>query len=484
MRGQRSVPSISLVVALALGAPASSQVTLTEVATIDLAPAMNPAGPAFIGGEPGCLAWSHRAVFVAGRNSSGGVAEVGIVEITDPFGTPTFGASFGRHSTPDQQGYTGLDDAAGLYLAAAYDSGGDHPHGIALFDVRGTNNHLWSVATRGSSGVAIDPGLAGGGHGIAFTNIGLGRRRLHDLLTGGELFGPGNGMVLETPEGTSWRDIDFDSETGDVYLREGNNVVRCVRSGPNAIASRALLYDASPDNDMLGGHHVARLDGLPSDLVVWNDRASAAPTQDFFAVVRVTDSVGSSVPVDWGSFSPSLGNGHYDFAWCAVSRSLAVLDVSHRRVHLFALSEGLGQVFCLSNPNNSGSVANTSASGSLFAAQGLLTLTCTEMTPNAFGFFIVSRTPGWTPNPGQGPGSVGVLCLGGAIGRLVGPGQIGFSGPQGRIALALDLSQQPTPLGPVPVQAGETWHWQCWFRETGSPIPAWNFSSGIRVTFL
>jgi hypothetical protein len=43
------------------------------------------------------------------------------------------------------------------------------------------------------------------------------------------------------------------------------------------------------------------------------------------------------------------------------------------------------------------------------------------------------------------PGSLGVLCLGGSIGRYVGPGQIQNTGGTGAFCLLLDLTQTPTP---------------------------------------
>ncbi|MEM9801024.1 MAG: hypothetical protein AAGA20_11920, partial [Planctomycetota bacterium] len=83
-------------------------------------------------------------------------------------------------------------------------------------------------------------------------------------------------------------------------------------------------------------------------------------------------------------------------------------------------------------------------------------------------------------NPG---GSAGNLCLGGSIGRFVGPGQIQNSGAAGAISLATNLDLQPTPTGPVQVVAGETWNYTCWFRDSASGTPTSNFSDGLEVIF-
>lgn len=139
----------------------------------------------------------------------------------------------------------------------------------------------------------------------------------------------------------------------------------------------------------------------------------------------------------------------------------------------------IGTSYCTANPNVSGLPAVMSGAGSGVVAQNNLTLTCSQMTPNAFGFFLTSPIQGFVPNPA---GSLGNLCLGGAIGRYVGPGQIQNSGPQATISLTLDLTRHPTPTGFVSVQPGETWNFQAWFRDIAA-IPASNFSDGYEVVF-
>ncbi|MEM8711604.1 MAG: hypothetical protein AAGG01_11675, partial [Planctomycetota bacterium] len=57
-----------------------------------------------------------------------------------------------------------------------------------------------------------------------------------------------------------------------------------------------------------------------------------------------------------------------------------------------------------------------------------------------FGFFVTSQTEGFAANPG---GSAGNFCLGGAVGRYVGPGQILNSGSLSQIELTIDLTQVP-----------------------------------------
>ena len=130
--------------------------------------------------------------------------------------------------------------------------------------------------------------------------------------------------------------------------------------------------------------------------------------------------------------------------------------------------------------NSSGQSATTRASGSASVAANNLTLTAARLPQSSFGFFLTSRTQGFVQNPG---GSSGHLCLSGAIGRYVGPGQIKNSGTQGTFDLLLNLAQTPTPTGFVQVLTGQTWNFQCWHRDAVGGVPTSNFTDGLSVLF-
>ena len=102
------------------------------------------------------------------------------------------------------------------------------------------------------------------------------------------------------------------------------------------------------------------------------------------------------------------------------------------------------------------------------------------MPLNSFGFFLTSATQGLIANPG---GSQGNLCLGGSIGRYVGPGQIQNSGATGAISLAVDLTQHPTPTGLVSVQVGQTWNFTAWYRDVVGGSATSNFTDGYQILF-
>ena len=158
------------------------------------------------------------------------------------------------------------------------------------------------------------------------------------------------------------------------------------------------------------------------------------------------------------------------------------------RPHLTALQiravdgVSIGAPYCTSVPNSTGVAAGISAFGSQTLAQNDVRLSTGNMPQNSFGFFITSQVQGFLMNPG---GSQGNLCLGGAIGRYVGPGQIMSSGAAGMISLDIDLTQVPQPNGAVAVAVGETWNWSTWYRDLDTAGNATsNFSNGLEVTFF
>jgi hypothetical protein len=144
-------------------------------------------------------------------------------------------------------------------------------------------------------------------------------------------------------------------------------------------------------------------------------------------------------------------------------------------------SGGVGTAYCgPAVANSTGAPGTTRGTGSSVVATNNLTLTADSLPNNAFGFFLTSMTQGNVPQPG---GSLGVLCLGGSIGRYVGPGQIQNTGGTGAFSLLLDLTQTPTPTGLVAVAAGETWNFQAWHRDSVGGAAVSNFTDGLSVGF-
>jgi hypothetical protein len=139
----------------------------------------------------------------------------------------------------------------------------------------------------------------------------------------------------------------------------------------------------------------------------------------------------------------------------------------------------IGTNYCTANPNSTGQTGSMSASGSASVAANNLTLEASDLPNNSFGYFLTSMTQANTPNPG---GSLGVLCLGGNIGRYTGAGQIQNTGTTGGFDLQINLTQIPTPTGFVSGMVGQVWNFQAWHRDSVGGAAVSNFTDGLEVT--
>ncbi len=183
--------------------------------------------------------------------------------------------------------------------------------------------------------------------------------------------------------------------------------------------------------------------------------------------------VGTANILQWGS-------GHGDIV---TSGGVLVLDNANNVPCTFTASfspGGLGTNYCAAASNSTGSAGTISGAGSAVVAQNNLTLEADDLPNNSFGYFLTSTTQGFMANPG---GSSGNLCLGGSIGRYVGPGQIKNSGSTGSFSLLLNLSQTPQPAGAVAIAAGQTWNFQSWYRDAVGGAATSNFTNGLSVQF-
>ncbi|MDA1266109.1 MAG: hypothetical protein O2816_13595 [Planctomycetota bacterium] len=134
----------------------------------------------------------------------------------------------------------------------------------------------------------------------------------------------------------------------------------------------------------------------------------------------------------------------------------------------------IGYDYCQANDNSTGTHGKIVGLGSPYVSDQDLTLRAYDLPANQFGYFLASRDDGFVANPG---GSAGNLCLGGQIGRFVA--QVGNSGPQGMLEIQIDPLIIPV-APPTPILPGETWRFQCWFRDV-EVAPTSNFTDGIWI---
>lgn len=142
----------------------------------------------------------------------------------------------------------------------------------------------------------------------------------------------------------------------------------------------------------------------------------------------------------------------------------------------------LGITYCSPAENNTTGVPGRMfATGGASVASNNLTLRVQDLPQNEFGIFINSLSPGFVANPNNSQGN---LCVIGAIGRYNAADELQNSGSTGAFELTLDLTQTPTPLGTVSILAGETWYFQCWYRDfLAGQGPTSNFTDAIEIPF-
>ncbi|MEL6712374.1 MAG: hypothetical protein AAFP86_01290 [Planctomycetota bacterium] len=195
---------------------------------------------------------------------------------------------------------------------------------------------------------------------------------------------------------------------------------------------------------------------------------------DFFWVVNEVEVIGSvegPQSVGGARICPTgvAENAQYTRHTVQVSGGQVLVDICAGGAGFKALNGfqlvrlDVGSAYCAASANSTGGAATLLATGSDVAAAGDLTLIASGMPAGEFGLFLTSRTQDFVP--GLGGTSDGNLCLGGSIGRFVGPGQILSTGTGGTFRLDVDLNALPQGSGAVSGQAGETWSFQAWFRD-------------------
>ncbi len=170
------------------------------------------------------------------------------------------------------------------------------------------------------------------------------------------------------------------------------------------------------------------------------------------------------------------GNGLVDL--CEISDGTGI-DLNGNG--LLDICEGIGTPYCRPTAlNSAGILGQLSANGSDLVQENNLTLRATHLPVNQFGYALNSPYQGVVPNPG---GSQGTLCIFGAsLGRHNRLGEVRYSGAAGEFDVIIDLTSFPSPMGPIMVQAGETWNFQIWHRDQ-NPTSTSNMTNAVSLTF-
>jgi hypothetical protein len=132
--------------------------------------------------------------------------------------------------------------------------------------------------------------------------------------------------------------------------------------------------------------------------------------------------------------------------------------------------------YCTGAQNSQGTSAAMGSSGSTSLIENELVLYVTGAVPLKFGLFFYGSAQVQTPL------GDGFLCVGpGGQGlfRLPPPVASDFLGSNQRV---LDLNESPHVFGAGAIEAGSTWNFQYWYRDSVTPA-GFNLSDGLAVEF-
>jgi len=299
------------------------------------------------------------------------------------------------------------------------------------------------------------------------------------------LFNAGSGMLgaptflavpaATRPDGLAAADMDGDGDLDLVVAAGdgnvvGQNFIALFRNGGSGVFTGPFLTATGglDTSDVF----VADLDGDGDMDVVAANQGSA----NLSVFANIAGVLGAAAFVASPAFPSELAGADIDGNG---SPDLALTLRQSAGVYVFdnGAGFGVGTNYCVANNNSTGAPAAIRGTGSATRALNNLGLVCSGLPANTLGFFLTSTTQGFTATPG---GSAGNLCLGGAIGRY--SQLVQNSGAAGSISLALNLGALPTPTGPVSGAAGQTWNFQCWYRDAVGGTATSNFSNGLSVT--
>ena len=152
--------------------------------------------------------------------------------------------------------------------------------------------------------------------------------------------------------------------------------------------------------------------------------------------------IGITARYDGGGPFGGAGDDDVLAVWTARAASSNQTDVAGAM-----MSDGLntvsGSQYCAAAINSTGASAWMTATGSGWLPGPPVLLRCSEMPVNVFGHYIVSNQRGFVPNPG---GSMGNLCLQGAIGRYNQSGKFCLADRLARFHFRLAFFPSPRHL--------------------------------------
>lgn len=369
-----------------------------------------------------------------------------------------------------------IDDDGVFWAASANTGGGGNDAIVRLEDVNGDGDandsgeslEFFVIAPGGSTGDSIPTAIARGADGALYYvetassgSLAKGVYRLEDLDGSGTIDQPNESTPFFIPPSLGGSPFHWDlglDTSGRFYINDtGNDVI--------------WRFSDVDGNGSVTGAEATVVYTAPGSSLIWEVTPASdgslyiAEDQNPDRLLRLVDGNGD------GIFDPATEQQTiYD-------ESVAALNFgSPKGVVLIEEAPPIGTSECgPAIANSTGAPATIGAFGSALASFNDVTLRASGLPTNTFGIFAVSMSPGsLTP-----PGSQGVLCLGGQIGRY---NTVLNSGADGSFELGIDVAAIPQGGANVAAMAGDVWRFQGWFRDA-NPTATSNFTDAVAITF-
>ncbi|MEM8711509.1 MAG: hypothetical protein AAGG01_11190, partial [Planctomycetota bacterium] len=249
--------------------------------------------------------------------------------------------------------------------------------------------------------------------------------------------------------------------------------------------------DGTPETVTVRGNRLAARGGVLTQLRDTEASTLSLYTTDTDVLVEDLPIVGANARVDidgdgvadsgYGLGSDASGSANWSAQFtssgvigrCLIDRPGPQGDVA---AVVRLVSGAQGGEYCEGVLNSTFERSTLTAVGQTSRLANDLSLVCVDLPLQTIGYAIASRTQGFVAGP---QGSLGNLCLGGEIGRLIP--EMFSTGDVGVVSIPVDLQRIPRPIGTVSAMAGETWNFQVWHRDHVSGFPTSNFSGAVAV---
>lgn len=436
-------------------------------------------------------------VIVAGTYGSPDLYPRHYVQAFDPQGSPLW--TFEGADSGAPQSHTANGDAVGVSVA---DNGDIAVFGAHDFDFGGAGplpqvlclnadgTRRWSRIPVVLNGVMTRLEAAPSGGWVGLASVGFEFSAVRARVVGVD---PSSGAMLwgaSLGDSATASDMALDS-SGSIYV--STTVPRAAGGADLAVQklspSGTILWTATPSiaQGLMESTAAAGVDVDGDSVVLVGSLGDLGGQTPAASLVAEFDAAGAerwAIQRDEALSGPTSELSSVDVARDPRG-NLFVLSTGRRSasettVNLVKLVRGgaAGTVYCSpAQVNSTGAPGVLEAFGSDARVANNITLRASALPPGVFSFALASRTQDFVPLV---PGSQGALCLGGSIGRYVGPGQVRQVDGAGLASLQIDLDTIPQPTGAVSGVVGETWNFQVWYRDA-NPMPTSNFTDGVSV---